>query len=291
MCRLFGFRSQVPSPVHRSLVREKNALVVQSHEHPDGWGIGWWTDGQKAPELVRGAGPAWEEEAFTRHAEMVSAAAVIAHIRKASVGPVRLENAHPFRWGRWLFAHNGTVTDFDRHRSQIEGAIAPDFHPVVVGETDTARCFGIFLSHLARLGDPSEAMPLDKVAQALAQTVTTIAAITDPGAEEPSATTFLVGDGSQMLAYRRGRTLFFSTNKSRCPERESCAHHRPHCETPVDADEPVNHLIVASERTSLEDEWREVPVDSVVGVDEEMRLHRWTLGDLLPGRSGKVTAA
>jgi predicted glutamine amidotransferase len=45
VCRLFGFRSSVPSQPHRSLMDAENALAAQSLRHPDGWGIGWFADG------------------------------------------------------------------------------------------------------------------------------------------------------------------------------------------------------------------------------------------------------
>jgi predicted glutamine amidotransferase len=68
MCRLFGFRSRSPAAVHRSLVHADNALRVQSREHPDGWGIGWWPAEGK-PQLVRSAGAAHAEAAFVQSAE------------------------------------------------------------------------------------------------------------------------------------------------------------------------------------------------------------------------------
>lgn len=265
MCRLFGSRSQLPSSVHRALVDEPNALRVQSREHRDGWGIGWWSEADAPPQLVRSAAAAHADDAFARSAALVSAPAVIAHVRKASVGPVSLENAHPFRWGPWLFAHNGTVTDFDRHRSRIEQAIDPAFLPVVVGETDSARCFALFLTRLARLVDPAGDVPIAGAAQALAETVQTIAAITDPGAATPSATTFLVGNGRLMLAFRRGRSLFAAMR----PERDGCR---------------LAQLVVASERLSPVDPWEEVPMDTMIGVDAELRPHRFTLEEALPVR-------
>ena len=276
MCRLFGFRSRSPSAVHHSLLRASNALQVQSRQHPDGWGIGWWPEANHAPNLARGAGAAFAEQEFARNAEHVAAAAVIAHVRKASVGPVTLDNAHPFRWGPWLFAHNGTVSRFAEHQAAIEAQIDPAFAPVVVGDTDSARCFAIFLSRLARLADPTADVEIETVARALAETVRTIAGITDPHAPEPSATTFLVGNGRLMLAFRRGLSLWFSTHKNRCAERDTCAHLSPACEAPP-GDAPVNHLIVASERISLEDVWLEVPMDGMIGVDGGLRLHRFEL--------------
>lgn len=51
---------------------------------------------------------------------------IIAHVRKATIGEVCLENAHPFvrqLWGRhWVFAHNGDLKDY-----------FPRLHPLPAG--------------------------------------------------------------------------------------------------------------------------------------------------------------
>lgn len=274
MCRLFACRSALPSAVHRSLLRESNALRIQSREHPDGWGIGWWPS-PDAVKLERGAGAAFAEADFERVAGFVSASSVIAHVRKASVGKVGLANSHPFRHGRWLFAHNGTVTRFAEVRRRLEAAIDPAFRSFQ-GETDSERCFGIFLTHLSRDGG-LEAPSFAQVAAALRFTVATIEAVADAGAAERSATTFLVGDGQVIAACRRGRTLHYSSHKVRCGDRDTCPSFSPACEAPVPPGAPVTHFLVASERISSEDVWSEVPEDGIVGIDAAMRVHRSSL--------------
>ena len=42
MCRLFGCRTATPGAVAHELLHGANALRVQSREHPDGWGLGWY---------------------------------------------------------------------------------------------------------------------------------------------------------------------------------------------------------------------------------------------------------
>lgn len=74
---------------------------------------------------------------------------VIAHIRKATQGEVRLENTHPFQrelWGRyWIFAHNGNLPGF---APALDGAFRP------VGQTDSERVFCWLLQELrGRFGD------------------------------------------------------------------------------------------------------------------------------------------
>ena len=37
---------------------------------------------------------------------------MIGHVRAATVGNLRTENTHPFRYRQWLFAHTGTVDGY-----------------------------------------------------------------------------------------------------------------------------------------------------------------------------------
>src|SRR5919198_1257469 len=92
MCRLFGFRSNIPARVHEDLVCEKNSLRAQSVEHKDGWGIASYVDGA-LPEVAHGVGPAHLDPEFERVSSLLSSHAVVAHVRLASVGPVGLQTA------------------------------------------------------------------------------------------------------------------------------------------------------------------------------------------------------
>ena len=81
MCRLFGFRSVIPSQVHRSLLSAENALVWQSERHPDGWGVAYFVGG--IPHLIKSAETAIQDSLFRRVSGIVSSHTVVAHLRKA----------------------------------------------------------------------------------------------------------------------------------------------------------------------------------------------------------------
>src|SRR5205085_199648 len=148
MCRLFGCRSRAVDAVSHELFHGANALRVQSREHPDGWGVGWYEDG--VPRVVRSLTPAHGDADFEKLSHFVSAQTVLAHVRKASVGRVAEDNTHPFQRGPWLFAHNGTIPDWDRVRAPLEALIDPSLRDELRGETDSERCFLLFLSLLRR---------------------------------------------------------------------------------------------------------------------------------------------
>lgn len=269
MCRLFGFRSRVPEPVHTSLVLEKNSLKVQSVEHKDGWGIAAYIN-SPMPQVAHGLGPAHQDPEFERVSNLLSAPTVLAHVRLASVGAVTVRNAHPFVHGRWCFAHNGTITDWGRHQPTLEKLIPDHFRKLIQGDTDSERCFFLFMGHLSRDHDPAGPVPIDAVAKAIAKTVAQVASLTD-STDKKSSMNFMVTDGKLLVAGRRERTLFFS---------EQQKHHKIG-EAPPPPGSTLDQIVIASENLTREDHWHEVPEEELIGVDGGLKLHRWTMKSLL----------
>jgi len=253
---MFGLRAAVPHHVQRSLLHDQNALCVQSKDHPDGWGIGHYpTSGDTLRPLVdRGLSAAFADQEFAQAAERVLARTVVAHVRRASCGPVTLPNTHPFTRGRWLFAHNGTVTRFADDpicRPALEAELDPDLRATLVGDTDSERCFLLFLSRL-RSRTPLEAgaKPSD-IAWALHDTVRTVRAIADRPGLEPSSLTFIVSDGESLLALRHGRSL----------------HQRIQSGDGL----PIARYSVASEVLGTAGPWEEIPEGGLVGVGPDLK--------------------
>lgn len=270
MCRLFGFRSVIPSKVHRSLVGVENALCNQSLRHPDGWGVAYYVDG--APHVVKSADTAIDDHLFHRVSGIVSSETVLAHIRKATVGGQSILNSHPFQHGRWVFAHNGDVPAFDGVRAALVAEIDPRLARFILGETDSEVIFFLFLTKLAAHGALASSPPVDVITGALAATVAHVRALCDGRAGlERALLTLMVTNGESLVATRGGRPLFWSSYKSRCADRASCASFAPECEA-MSRTGLVNHFIVSSEPLGGENVWIEVPEGQVVGVDAGMRM-------------------
>jgi glutamine amidotransferase len=209
MCRLFGQLADSHRDACEPLCSAENALRTQSHQHPHGWGIAWY--GARGPEVRRGVMPAHADDDFVRAGQRARSRVVLAHVRDASVGRVALQNTHPFVEGRWVFAHNGTVARFKRSRTVREAllaAISPARRRCLQGQTDSERCFQIFLTRVdlrARRRSPS----LADVRGALAETVELVTAIADRD-DARSTLNFLVSDGRLLAACRHGKPLHVS---------------------------------------------------------------------------------
>jgi len=271
MCRLFGFRSVIPSKVHRSLLAAENALGVQSNQHPDGWGVAFYVDG--SPHVTRSPSTALGDALFHRLSGVVSSQTVLAHVRKATQGPLTVLNCHPFQYGRWVFAHNGDIPNFDARRESLLNEVAPELRRFILGDTDSEVIFFLFLTLLAERGSLGARHELDAVSAALGRTVERVRALCEDGQGGPALLTFMVTDGELLAAAEGGRDLYWSSYKRRCSDRERCASLSAACEAPTTTGH-VNHFIVSSEPLQGENVWQPFAPGEIVAVDRGMRVHR-----------------
>lgn len=283
MCRIFGFRSVIPSQVHQSLVSAENALMLQSERHPDGWGVAYYVAG--APHVIKSASTAISDQLFKHVSGIVSSETVLAHIRKATHGNLSLINSHPFQYGNWIFAHNGDVPNFAEHREEVIAKIPPIMRRFILGDTDSEVIFYLLLSHLSsRFELHRKGYPLDLAKDALAQTVDDIQEVTGLDCHDESNKlylTFLLTNGQMMAAHQGGKELFFSTYKQHCPERDICPHYAKECEKPTDSGF-VSHMIFSSEPLQGQNVWLPMSNGQIVGVDWRMHLRQWGSSSVVP---------
>ena len=152
MCQLLGLNCATPTDASFSFTgfcqRGGN-----TGEHADGWGIAFF-EGRGLRHFVDHESAANSRMAAFLQTYPLKSKNIIAHVRKATIGEVSLENAHPFvreLWGRhWVFAHNGDLKDyFPRLHT----------HYLPVGSTDSERAFCWLMQELAKshAGTPSVA--------------------------------------------------------------------------------------------------------------------------------------
>lgn len=276
MCRLFGFRSVIPSQVHRSLLAAENAIGTQSEDHPDGWGVAYYVDG--SPHVTKSPTLALGDQLFHRLSGVVSSETVLAHVRKATVGNKTVLNCHPFQYGRWVFAHNGNVPRFDQHREKLVSLIEPRLRRFVLGETDSETVFHVLLSELAKDAPLDQPRSLNDLVLALRRTTDLISDVVGAcEVTDPLLLTLMVTDGRVLAACHGGKDLYWSTYKNRCSDRDACKSLSPECEAPTRTGR-VNHCIISSEPLQGENVWDRLSHGDVVGVDENMHVMRTALG-------------
>lgn len=149
MCQLLGMNSYLPASLTLSFTGFSQRGGCTDH-HADGWGIAFFesdcaTPGKGVRHFVDKASAATSPIAQMLKSYPIKSHNVVAHVRKATVGRVSLENCHPFvreLWGRnWVFAHNG---DLKNYAPKLHGSFQP------VGNTDSELAFCWLMQELAK---------------------------------------------------------------------------------------------------------------------------------------------
>lgn len=276
MCRLFGFRSVILSQVHTSLIHADNALGQQSLNHPDGWGVSYYLAG--APHIIKSSQTALEDKLFQKVSGVVSSQTVLAHVRKATTGQIDILNTHPFQFGHWTFAHNGNIKDFEKYRAKIVKKIPLLFRRFILGNTDSEVIFFFILSYLEKEALlESRNCPIDLLAKTVQKAIHDLIKIAGPysqiddAGEQETYLTFILTNGTAMLAHHGGKKLYYSTYKKKCPDRKTCPSFALACEAPTQ-DGFVNHLLFSSEPLIGENIWEPMQIGEIVGVDHRMKI-------------------
>jgi glutamine amidotransferase len=268
MCRWLAYTGST-LPIESVVSRPANSLIHQSRAaamgaeaiNADGFGVGWYAPGDPVPALFRSVQPAWADPNLEELARHIHSPLFVAHVRATSGTPVQQTNCHPFRHGRWLWAHNGVVRDFHAVKRDLVLAIDPQLYPDIVGSTDSEVLFHLALT-LGLRDDPAAAV------ERMIDHVESVGR--DLGVEHPLQMTVVTTDGVTVWAFRysserQSRTLFCS--------QEVDALRRLHPEIQVLREVSEQTRIVVSEPLSdLPGAWVEVPESHylVIGPDQDV---------------------
>ena len=257
MCRWLAYAGS-PVLIDDLLYKPEHSLIDQSlHSqlgaettNGDGFGIGWYGVG-KTPGVFHSIEPAWNDRNLHELAQHIQSPVVFAHIRASSGTAVQQTNCHPFRYGSWLWMHNGLIREFHQVKRDLVLAVDPSLYPNIEGSSDSEVFFFLALS-LGLEDDPP---------QAVERAVGLIEEIgREHGVEHPVQMTVATTDGDSVWAFRysserNSRSLFYSTSVHTLKEQYP--------------DNPVLHelsdesrLVVSEPLGDLRGAWNEVPESS-----------------------------
>jgi glutamine amidotransferase len=205
MARLFGIIGNRPDLAARVLAFEGDALRARSSGAPLGWGLGFYQGG----EVLMRRRPIDERQELdvARIAADVRADLVIGHVRHATVGSLRTENTHPFRYRQWLFAQTGTVSGFEQIRERLVASVPEFLRGGIRGETDAEVVFHVFLSFLhdaSLLNDGPVDAP--HVREALRSTLAVVDGMTAEVGAAGCQLNVMLSNGDALIAVHRGET-------------------------------------------------------------------------------------
>ena len=213
MCRWLAY-SGSPIRLEELLLKRDRSLIDQSlHSrlgatttNGDGFGVGWYDDGD-TPRLYRSVHPAWNDRNLRELAAGISSHLFLAHIRASTGTAIQETNAHPFRYGRWLWMHNGLIREFPRLRRELVLAVDDSLFASIEGTTDSETMFYLALT-FGLESDPVGAV--EKMVGFVEETGRR------HGVEHPLQMTIGTTDGRSVYAFRyssegESRSLYFST--------------------------------------------------------------------------------
>jgi predicted glutamine amidotransferase len=237
MCRLFGAAASAPVDISFELLEADNPVVEQSEEHDSGWGIAYYRDGQ--PHVQRFPHAAHGDHAFHEAAEALSTLFVV-HVRRATLGGLKLENTHPFSRDLYTYCHNGTILG--------SNALLELSDRAPLGETDSERFFNALMAGF-------------EAGNVIGSLRRTVEAVCDRCSF--SALNFLFCDGRRLYAYRLGIYELYRRVRNLDLDTDTRTHYHVHLERPHD--EQV--AMVSSERLSEDDPWTAFEQDQLLVCD------------------------
>lgn len=190
MCQLLGMNSHLPASLTLSFTGFSQRGGCTDH-HADGWGIAFFESegdqpGKAARHFVDKESASTSPIAKMLKSYPIKSHNVVAHVRKATVGAVTLENCHPFTrelWGRyWVFAHNGDLKEFN---PPLHGSFKP------VGTTDSELAFCWLLQELNK--SHASVPTVEELTQTLAELV--------PRISRHGTFNFLLSNGQALWAH------------------------------------------------------------------------------------------
>jgi glutamine amidotransferase len=193
------------TPVHSMIDQSLHAKLGAETTNGDGFGIGWYDTGP-VPGVFRSTEPAWNDQNLHELSAHVCSPMFFAHLRAAIGSAVQQSNCHPFRYGRWLFMHNGFIAGFAQIKRDMVLGVDPALFPEIKGSSDTEVLFYLALT-FGLEDDPPTA-----VARAIGYVEACGHA---KGIQYPFQGTIATSDGESLWVFRyssegKSRSLFFN---------------------------------------------------------------------------------
>ena len=167
MCRHLAYLGP-PVTVHAlvfgppsGLARQAWAPRRQRHGtmNVDGFGIGWYADGDPVPARYRRAGPIWADPCLADLARVTRTRALLAAVRSATGGTESgAAAAAPYASGRWLFSHNGVLNGWPGATRDLAASLPAEDLLTLEARCDSALAWALVVARLKAGAPPGQAL-------------------------------------------------------------------------------------------------------------------------------------
>ena len=123
----------------RNMARSTQSLHARlgpSTTNGDGFGVRL-VCGRRFTRVVQAVDPIWSDRNLREISAQIQSGLLFAHIRASMGILVQQTNCHPFRYGKWLWMHNGSIAGFQQVKRELVLAVDPNLYPFIEGSTNT----------------------------------------------------------------------------------------------------------------------------------------------------------
>lgn len=233
--------------------------------------------------------------------ENTASTVIFAHVRAASPGTaITAWNAHPFRFGRYIFMHNGGLAFFDQIKRSMCAEISTEAFNEIKGTADSEHLAALTFTILEKKKGPrawEESHPVEELRRALEDAIKQVIVlqiqVSTPDTFQASSINVAITDGHQLLAIRfrnhlkeHPPSLYTSRTAGTLLNRKFEGN--PNNSGPnlfqkkfpnLQLKAPSlhkPHVVVCSEPTTYDErDWKLVPKNTGIMVDEDMRVEEF----------------
>jgi glutamine amidotransferase len=275
MSRLFAYMGNDQDRVKCALYPARSLLVADGAAATsfDAWGLGFYQGSEVL--LQRRPKPPAEPVDFYALTRDLRTDVIIGHVRQGTVGKAKNENTHPFRFRSWLFAHHGTIPNFEGAREELLGSV-PDFlRRNIRGQTDSEHLFHLMLGFLhdaSKLDDQNVTMV--QAREAVRAALTLVEKAVGKSSTDGMECALALTNGRIMLATRHGAPVYL--------QQRSSLHDCAVCREPAPRDKRVDHdhlrsvLVVADVKDAPPADLKlaEVPDRTLISISHDLKVEQ-----------------
>lgn len=280
MCRFVAYLGKKPTVLSDVLSKPSNSLIQQSRHalklklpvNADGFGIAWYQKNiDNLPGLFKSTQPAWNDFNLKHIADRINSKCFIGHVRASTHGNVSTSNCHPFAHNQYSFCHNGHIENFDSIKREVREDLSDELYNHIFGQTDSEHFFALLMNLFLKTKGGRKFSNFLPSFEEAARKILELQK--SKKIEVKAHLNTVITDGKQLMATRyttdEELSLFYTVghhinNRSKGPVME------------FDETNPSAVLIASEPLGDYAEDWREVPVNHAIMVNNklEVDLHK-----------------
>lgn len=260
MCRLFGIMANKEVDVKFSFLKANKSFKELGLDNPDGWGIGYYKNGN--PEIFKESNNISKSLKLNDIIIQRISNIFISHVRKSSGTAIKYENTHPFRYKKWIFAHNGTIDIKDLMKEQL----LQKYIKLLKGETDSEIFFYLIMQSIEQNTD------------IIAGIKEVIKFIKENKGRNTTSSNFLLSNGKKIYALRmafkseNNYTLYYLNRDPEILKEINYISDKTRLLIHSKSLSGEKSIIICSEQLTLDENWINLPNENLMVADRNLKL-------------------